>query len=133
MKCVCGVLAAVSALLFTACDEGERPVLGELVVDSVGSDAVYCHVAVMEGTPVDYAFCYATTKSGVEKSDAASVRGEYGDAALSAVVSDLKPNTTYYIRAYAMNFYGRTYTETVSVRTLPRVPTMDDNDYPTID
>jgi len=133
MKGICRLLAVALPLLFTACGEGVRPVLGELVVDSVTSDAVHCHVEVLDGVPDGYAFYYATTKSEVEKGNAAWVRGTYDAAVLSAGIEGLRPNTTYYIRAYAINLYGRTYTATIATRTLPRIPMMDDNDYPTIE
>lgn len=133
MRSVCALLAVVLSLLFAACGEGVRPVLGELVVDSVTGDAIHCHVEVVDGVPDDYAFYYATTKSEVEKNNASRVRGTWDAAVLSAGIEGLRPNTTYYIRAYAMNLYGRVYTATISTRTLPREPMMDDNEYPTID
>lgn len=133
MKFRFGVLVAVSVMLFTACEKGERPVLGELVVDSVAFDAIYCHVDVAEGAPDDYAFYYATTKGVVESNKATYVEGDYREGMLCAAIEGLKPNTVYYIRAYAMNSNGRTYTETISEKTQARFPEMDDNDFPAVD
>ena len=72
-------------------------------------------------------------KKAAEKNRAENVKGVYDGAVVNATIENLKPNTTYYIRACAMNGFGRTSTETVSAKTPPRIPAMDDNNFPTID
>lgn len=134
MKRLYGMLAIAPMLMLASCDMGERPVLGALAVDSVTCNAIYCHVDVVQGMPDDYyVFSYGTTQHGAEKSSADKVKGVYEASILRGVIIGLRANTTYYIRACAMNSSGRTYTSTISVQTLPRVPLLDDNDYPTID
>ena len=130
MKRLLGAIFALPLLL--SCEVEEKPQLGELVVDRVTCDSVYCYVEVESGEVSDYGFHYATTKSEAEKSGAPKETGTYSGATLSAAIGGLKGNTLYYIRAYGMNSSGRTYTETISVRTSSRIPTVGDNDYPTM-
>ena len=123
---------ATLALLLTACNKGERPVLGDLVIDSVTCDAIHCHAEVIDHIPDYCAFCYGTTQSEAEKKHSKNnqVTGTCSATLIKGTVDKLKPNTTYYIRAYAMNSNGRTYTETIATTTLPSVPAMDDNLFP---
>ena len=73
-------------------------------------------------------------KMTLKKKIAESIDGiMYGVEEFSGIIEDLRPNTTYYIRAYAMNFSGRTYSEIVAVKTLTRTPESNDNVYPDID
>ena len=124
---------ALLAVLFVACEKGEQPVLGGFVIDSMTYNTVYCHVEVIEGEPDDCVFYYATSKKEAEKNNAANVKGVCDGTICNGTIGDLNPNTTYYIRACAMNSYGRTYTTTISTKTPPRIPAIEDNDYPTID
>ena len=133
VKITCGILAMAANLLITACSKGESPILSELIIDGVTHEAIHCHVDISEGKVDDHAFFYATTKMDVEKSSANKEKGTHSATNLEATISGLNPNTTYYLRAYAINNHGRTYTATISTRTLPRVPTLEDNDYPIID
>lgn len=133
MKNLCRACVAVMAMLIVSCAQKVPPVLGELMIDSVTSDKVCCHVEVNGEGILDVAFNYATTKSAAEKNHASKVQGTYDVTTINGEIGGLKPNTTYYIRAYAMNSYGRTYTEIVSVKTMPQIPAMDDNEHPTVD
>lgn len=121
----------VATLLFT-CELEDPLALGELVVDEVTGDAIYCHVAVSGMAPDDYGFYYATSKSDVEKNDATKVPGTYSQEAVIGVIEGLKPYTTYYIKAYAMNMFGRRTTQTVAVTTQFGVPGAGDNEFPDI-
>lgn len=120
-------------MLFTACEEEAQTVLGELKVEPTTCNTISCQVEVVDGMPDECLFYYATTKKAAEKNKAENVKGVYDGAVVNATIENLKPNTTYYIRACAMNGFGRTSTETVSAKTPPRIPAMDDNNYPTID
>lgn len=134
MKRIYRMWMAVSfIMLFVACEEGEQTVLGELKIDSTTCNTISCHVEVVEGMPDECLFYYATTKKAAEKNRADYVKGVYDGAVVNGTIDKLKPNTTYYIRACAINGFGRTSTETVSTKTPPRVPAMGDNNYPTID
>ena len=133
IKITCGILVIASNLLMTSCSKGEGPVLSELTIDSITHNTIHCHVDVINGNVDDHAFFYATTKKNAENSNADSEKGVYNATTLGATIKGLESNTTYYLRAYAINNYGRTYTTTISTRTLPRVPAIEDNNYPTID
>ena len=67
--------------------------------------------------------CWATTPDPV-------MTGEHlhlgnGIGAFSATLTDLQPETTYYVRAYAVNAVGVAYSNNLSVTTLtPQVPTV---------
>lgn len=132
MKRLQFVLFALSLPLLFSCETEEKPQLGELTIERVTCDSVCCYVEVVSGDVSDYGFYYATTKSAAEKSGAPKEKGAYSDGTLRAEIGGLKGNTTYYIRAYGMNSSGRTYTETISVLTSSRIPTMGDNDYPSM-
>ena len=68
-------------------------------------------------------FCWANTPDPV-------ITGEHlhvgsGAGAFSAVLADMQPETTFYVRAYAMNSVGVTYSTPITVSTLtPTIPTV---------
>lgn len=132
MKRLLGAIFVLPLLLLFSCDVEEKTQLGTLVVEHVTHDAISCHVEVVSGEVIDYGFYYATTKEAAEKSGAPKEKGTRSAGTLRATIGGLKTNTTYYIRAYGMNSSGRTYTETISVKTPSRIPSADDNGYPTI-
>ena len=119
--------------LFSCKAEEQTLTLGPLVVDNITSDAIHCSVEVTGGIPIDYGFYYATSKAEAEKITAKKVKGIYDFIQFNASLEGLESNTTYYIRAYAMNMRGRVYTETIEVKTLTRMPEANDNQYPDID
>ena len=51
---------------------------------------------------------------------------------ISGVITGLTPNTTYYIKGYAMNEKGKANTEMIAVKTLTRSPEVGDNLHPGI-
>lgn len=123
----------MAAIFLFACDVEEPLTLGELVVDAVTSDAVYCHVNVGGAAPDDCGFYYATSADEVGKSGTQKVEGTYGLRAFSGVIEGLEPYTTYYIMAYAMNARGREYTNTIAVKTTYCLPESGDNAYPDVE
>lgn len=120
-------------LLLAACDAEEIVTLGPLEIDEVTSDAIYCRFEVSGDIPVDYGFCYATTKIGAESWTASKVQGDYAQRDVAGVIEGLSPNTTYFVRGYTMTIRGRVYTETLSVKTTHRTPQAGDNEYPDIE
>lgn len=132
MKRFLGIIFALPFLFLFSCEVEEKPQLGELVIDRVTCDSVYCSVEVVSGDISEFGFHYATTKSAAEMSNAHKETGTFNGEILSAAIGGLQGNTLYYIRAYGMNSSGRTYTETISVRTSSRIPTMGDNDFPSM-
>lgn len=132
MKRLLAAIFALPLLLLFSCESEEEPQLGALIIEHVTHDAISCQVEVVSGEVIDYGFYYATTKEAAEKSGAPKEKGTRSGGVLKATIGELKANTTYYIRAYGMNSGGRTYTETLSVKTTSRTPMVDDNDYPTM-
>lgn len=132
MKRLLGTIFVLPMLFLLSCESEEKPQLGTLIIEHVTHDAISCQVKVVSGEVIDYGFYYSTTKDTAEKSGAPKEKGTYNGGTLNATISGLKANTTYYIRAYGMNSSGRTYTETLSVKTTSRAPEVGDNDYPTM-
>lgn len=122
------------ALSFHACDIEEPLALGTLMVTDITGNSIHCSVSINSQMPSICGFYYSTSKSDVEKNIADNISGiMYGVDEFGGIIEGLQPNTTYYIKAHAMNFSGRAYTEIVAVKTLTRTPESDDNIYPGID
>ena len=65
-------------------------------------------------------FCWSTSNQNPTMTDTTKDLTSQLDGkntTLSTTLSDLKPNTTYYIRAYAVNGEGTTYSETFTFKT----------------
>lgn len=69
-----------------------------------------------EITEVGFAYSEFTDKPTVAGSYCMSVKASAGSP-FTATVSDLKPNTTYYVRAYAKGGYNVKYGESMSITT----------------
>ena len=102
----------------TACNKVEPPVLATAVtMDEVTMDAIHCSATVVEGDISDCGFYYGTAKSNVTGRKSKKVQGTYDAGLIKAIITDLDPNTTYYVRAYAINkkgtvrYFGFTETE----------------------
>ena len=122
------------ALSFYACDVEEPLTLGTLTITDVTASSIHCSVSISNQMPSVCGLYFSTSKSDVEKKIADNINGiMYGVEEFSGIIEGLQPNTTYYIRAHAMNFSGRAYTEVVAVKTLTRTPESNDNIYPDID
>ena len=68
-------------------------------------------------------FCWATTPDPVMTGEHLHVGS--GAGAFSAVLDNMQPETTFYVRAYAMNSVGVTYSTPITVSTLtPTIPTV---------
>jgi len=70
------------------------------------------------GTPAytERGFVYATTQNPTTSNNKIQVSGS-GTGFFSSYVSGLLPNTTYYIRTYAINTFGTVYGEQVTIST----------------
>ena len=67
--------------------------------------------------------CYATTPDPVMTSN--HVHLGNGTGTFSTTLTDLEPETTYYVRAYAVNAVGVAYSTSITVTTLtPTLPTV---------
>jgi hypothetical protein len=84
------------------------------------------------GTVTAYGHCWSTKQNPtIEENDGTVGSGNIA-VPFTSSMTDLEQNTTYYIRAYAMNMFGRKTTQTVAVTTQYGVPGPDDNVYPDI-
>ena len=123
-----------SALLLcvTSCVQLEPPTIGAITIDKVTSDGITCSVTVEGDEIADCGFYYGTSKLNVTNNKGSKVQSTLSAGSFSAVITDLKPNTTYYIKGYAMNEAGEATTAIVDVKTSANVPEADDNKYPEV-
>ncbi|MDR2791820.1 MAG: hypothetical protein LBB27_03705 [Tannerellaceae bacterium] len=63
-------------------------------------------------------FCYSADTPSPTAADGDTVPCGDGRGAFKGTITDLKPNTDYYVRAYAINKYGVYYGDVIVVRTL---------------
>ncbi len=132
MKKILFPILTTILLTITSCDTEVPPVLTATIADSVNVDAIYCHTTVIEGSVEDCGFYYGTSKNSVTNGKGEKVQATHSASVINGVITGLKPNTTYYIKGYAMNEKGQGDTEVVMVKTLERSPEADDNGYPGI-
>lgn len=132
MKKILIPLIAIIFISVTSCEKEVPPILTATIADSVTVDAVYCHTTVLEGGIEYCCFYYGTSKSSVTNSKSEKVQAVHVASIINGVITGLTPNTTYYIKGYAMNEKGLAETEVISVKTLARMPGADDNTYPDI-
>lgn len=117
-------------LCLAACENGEAPVLGAIIIDKVTTETITCHVEVVASNIVDYGFYYGTSRSSVSNNKSKKEAGTYDASTIHGEIVGLTPNKDYYIKAYGMNEFGKGETEVVKVKTLPLTPGEDDNNFP---
>lgn len=120
--------------LLTACETEVMPSLGaiSIAIDENNPEVITCSVEVTEGSVADGGFYYGTNKNSVSNGKATKFAGTYTGTAIQGEIKGLIPNTTYYIKAYAINEKGIANTEVVQVKTAARIPGAGDNPYPGI-
>ena len=106
--------------------------LNEITVADITANSVSCTVSVAEGNVEDCGFYYGTSKLNVTNSKGTRVQAAYASPTFSTVITGLTPNTTYYIKGYAMNEKGEATTAIVEIKTLVNIPDADDNKYPEV-
>jgi hypothetical protein len=77
-------------------------------------------------TVTDRGICYATTQNPTTTSNKLSIGN--GKGAFSNTITGLTANTTYYVRAYAVNSQGIAYGNQISFATLGSLPTLTTKD-----
>ena len=132
MKKVLVPILSVMLLCLTSCDKETAPVLNEITVADITANSVSCTVSVAEGNVEDCGFYYGTSKLNVTNSKGTRVQVAYASPTFSTVITGLTPNTTYYIKGYAMNEKGEATTAIVEIKTLVNIPDVDDNKYPEV-
>lgn len=95
------------------------PTLEKVTVSDIGKSKASFSSKLIgngNGTVTDCGFCYSTSPAPT----VADKKVSYGlaDGKFGKTVSDLSENTTYYVRAYAVNEIGVGYGEEVSFKTL---------------
>ena len=107
------------AVLLVACDKEVVPVLGAVsaTIDEATPEVIQCSVDVMEGTIADCGFYYDTKKNSVSNGKSKKVVGVCDGSVIRGQITGLAPNTTYYIRAYATNEQGTSYSEVFTFKT----------------
>lgn len=96
----------------------EVPIMTTSHVDEVSTTSARCHGAVNESghsTIVERGFVFNTMQ--YPTIDNSYVQVEMGTAGYDAVITNLAPNTTYYVRSYARNGVGIGYGEQVEFKT----------------
>ena len=119
-------------MLFETTDTSQTPVLDEIkvywtqgtapIVTTATTSPVYVTTAVANGNITDDGGGVISVrgfKYGLTQTDTWSVSetGEFGEGAYSLNLTNLQPNTTYYIRAYATNPKGTSYGAWLSFTT----------------
>ena len=112
-----------SKSLVVTTDEATAPVLSNITSkDSTDFSVTVEAQVVSSGTSAisKAGFCWSTTNETPTVDDSlndltSQLTNE--NATLSSILSDLLPNTTYYIRAYATNEQGTSYSEVFTFKT----------------
>lgn len=103
--------------------EAKTPVVSAITQKSSADFSVTLEVEVTDGgnsAVTKAGFCWSTDNKEPTVSDSTKELASQltdGNKVLNATLSDLKPGTTYYIRAYATNEFGTVYSETVTFTT----------------
>ena len=132
MKKILFPILSVLLLCVTSCVQVETPTLGDITVDNIAPNSFTCSVVVDAGDIADCGFYYGTSKLNVTNNKGSKVQATLEAGSFSAVITGLTPNTTYYIKGYAMNEAGEAVTAIVDVKTSSNVPNADDNKYPEV-
>ena len=78
-------------------------------------------------------FCYSSTNQLPTTGDLSVISGDVNSIFISTI-TNLSPETTYYVRAFTTNIKGTAYSEVYTVKTLPEItsgtPDVDDNEPP---
>lgn len=106
--------------------------LGEMTIGTIASDGIKCSAIADGDEIVECGFYYGTSKLSVTNDKSSKVQATQSEGTISAAITGLTPNTTYYIKGFAMNAAGRAITAVVEVKTLANVPEAGDNQYPEV-
>ena len=96
------------------------PTLGALTIGSVYSTSAQASIVIESDGGVSitsYGFYYSTTHTTPGEGDT-RVEGTLNGTLLTARLDGLTPATAYYVRAYATNVTGTTYSDTKTLTTL---------------
>ncbi len=96
------------------------PIVSTQDVDDIGSNNSTANGTILDigsPDPIQHGFCWNTTGMP-DLGDYVTEQGEVNETGpFSSVISELLPDSTYYVRAYATNTTGLSYGDEVSFRT----------------
>lgn len=98
------------------------PVLSEVEINNYTGTSISVSAQILEdhSTTIEkQGFCWSTeSQEPTIQHNALDLNDQIGSSTFSATINELNPNTTYYIRAYAINSEGVGYSQTVTCKTL---------------
>ncbi|MCL2068176.1 MAG: fibronectin type III domain-containing protein [Treponema sp.] len=123
--------ACVLAAAFTGCPDSGSTTRTKLpvvttndVIDITPTSAVMGGVIVETGNPAytERGVCYGTAEGPTTAANKRLVYGGGLTGGFSTIVNELIPDTTYYVRAYAINDAGTAYGGETEFKTAPEEP-----------
>jgi len=122
------VFILLGTLTLVGCNEDRAlPTISLVQVLTINTHSAICNGKVLDdgGTQVlSKGVCWNTTGNPTI-SDYRNIDGK-GIGEFTSTIKGLAPNTTYYIKAYATNANGTTYSNSVSFKTQPELATISD-------
>jgi len=122
------VITLLGTFILTGCNEDKAlPKISTVEFSAIYTYSAICNGKVLDdgGTQVlSKGVCWNTTGNPTI-SDYRNIDGK-GIGEFTSTIKGLAPNTTYYIKAYATNANGTTYSNSVSFKTQPELATISD-------
>jgi DNA/RNA endonuclease G (NUC1) len=122
------VFTLLGTITLVGCNEDKAlPKITAVEVSTIYTYSAICNGKVLDdgGTQVlSKGVCWNTTGNPTI-SDYRNIDGK-GIGEFTSTIKGLAPNTTYYIKAYATNANGTTYSNSVSFKTQPELATISD-------
>jgi hypothetical protein len=127
-------VAVVVCFMFVTCTKEQkipigstnRVVINTADVRSVTSDSSICGGNILSDggdSVIERGVCWATIDTPLATSNDRTIDGR-GMGSYSSQLKPLKPNTTYYVRAYLKNAQGILYGRTMTFRTPSKTPSV---------
>ena len=116
-------ISTIDSITYTNSNPGSLATLTTLVIGNITSSSAKSGGAITAdgGTPITQrGICWATTQNPTTANNTA-VSGT-GTSSFTANLSGLTANTTYFVRAYAINTAGTAYGNQLSFTTMEFVP-----------
>ena len=108
------------------------PFLGAVTATDVTDFTVSVSAQIIDSgssAPTKIGFCWSTeTNQPTVSHFSVEVNDQLGNFTFSAIISELAPETSYYIRAFATNEQGTGYSESVQITTIPESTLIEGNE-----
>ncbi len=112
-------------------DGGKQPEITNLKLGTPTSNSVdFSFTLTASPDATEYGICYSDTKNQPTVDDS-KASGTLTNGEVKGTISGLEQNKTYYVRAYAKNALGTTYSEAKEFKTTQNIPGSGDNNPPT--